>query len=157
MNKLFGLLGRPAYWLSWPLLYVYLRKSTRTRVLLIADNKALLVQNWLGSTWALPGGGLHSGEDSRVGAVREVREETGITLQPEQLQYLGSERIKHHGFTYQIERFVAELPQAFSPQPQQFEISQAKWFPLNEIANNRLAIDVENTIKIWSKGLNLVE
>ena len=36
--------------------------------------------------WALPGGFLEFGEDWKVGVVREVREETGIELDPEDVR-----------------------------------------------------------------------
>jgi len=37
--------------------------------------------------WAIPGGFLESGESLVEGAVREVREEAGIHLEPERLQF----------------------------------------------------------------------
>ena len=44
---------------------------------------AVLLARWVGSApprWTLPGGGLDHGEDPRVGAVREVEEETGYRV-----------------------------------------------------------------------------
>lgn len=35
--------------------------------------------------WLTPGGGIDSGEDTKDAAVRELREETGIVLSPDQL------------------------------------------------------------------------
>ncbi|NHC44633.1 NUDIX domain-containing protein [Motilibacter sp. K478] len=54
--------------------------------LLVADGCVLLlhvcdpVEPQLGSWWELPGGGLEPGEDERDAVVREVREETGLRL-----------------------------------------------------------------------------
>jgi 8-oxo-dGTP pyrophosphatase MutT (NUDIX family) len=39
----------------------------------------------LGHWWELPGGGLDAGESYAAAAVRELREETGIRLAPEQI------------------------------------------------------------------------
>ena len=37
--------------------------------------------------WAIPGGFMEQGETSAEGAARELREETGIRLQPEELDF----------------------------------------------------------------------
>lgn len=42
--------------------------------------------------WCLPGGGLEAGEDFRLAAVRELAEETGLVVAPDQLQSLGRTR-----------------------------------------------------------------
>jgi ADP-ribose pyrophosphatase YjhB (NUDIX family) len=49
---------------------------------------AILLARWVGSDpprWTLPGGGLDHGEDPRLGAVREVEEETGYRVELRQL------------------------------------------------------------------------
>lgn len=45
-----------------------------------------------GTWWFTPGGGLEPGENSRDGAVREVREETALVLRPENLGEVVLER-----------------------------------------------------------------
>ena len=42
----------------------------------------------LPNTWECPGGSALAGETSRQGAVRELREETGIAASPEELQFI---------------------------------------------------------------------
>jgi ADP-ribose pyrophosphatase YjhB (NUDIX family) len=45
---------------------------------------AVLLARWVGSDpprWTLPGGGLDHGEDPRLGAIREVEEETGYRVE----------------------------------------------------------------------------
>ncbi len=60
-----------------------------------------MVRSWVGSgKFGLPGGGLHRGEDERVGAVRELQEETGIRVQPSQLIKFMDLSQGDHGFTY---------------------------------------------------------
>ncbi|RKR90742.1 ADP-ribose pyrophosphatase YjhB (NUDIX family) [Micromonospora pisi] len=61
------------------------------RVLLLdAEDRVLLFHGWDPARpghryWFSPGGGLDPGESSVVGAVRELAEETGLRLAPEQL------------------------------------------------------------------------
>lgn len=93
MKKLLTLLGRMAFWASWPVLYIYMRGSRRTRVLVVCADEILVVKHWLGRDfWQLPGGGLHKKEDVVVGAARELREETGITVSTTDLRHLGSQQ-----------------------------------------------------------------
>lgn len=59
--------------------------------------------------WTEPGGHLESGESPEDGALREVKEETGITLNRSDLQYLGSKEVPAkdlvvHAFKAKIER-----------------------------------------------------
>lgn len=48
-------------------------------------SQLLLVETSYRRSWGLPGGGLHRDETSRQAAVRELKEELGLTVQPEQL------------------------------------------------------------------------
>lgn len=53
--------------------------------LIRADGKILLVEQRHSPGWALPGGLLNRGEDTAHGVVREVREEVGLTIDPDTL------------------------------------------------------------------------
>jgi 8-oxo-dGTP pyrophosphatase MutT (NUDIX family) len=65
------------------------RKKIAAGVALIYDNKILLIHptnsSWKKSTCGIPKGGLEPGEDPFEAALREVQEETGIQLSPEQV------------------------------------------------------------------------
>ena len=135
MRKVARLLGTATFFAALPLLYVYLRHGERIRLVLRCGEKVLVVKGWLGNgQWVLPGGGLHKNEEPVIGALRELREETGIELHAKQLSYEG----KHVGrestgitFTYHL--FVATIKEELVPQLQRHEISDAAWVPVTEV------------------------
>jgi ADP-ribose pyrophosphatase YjhB (NUDIX family) len=158
MKKALQFTGKVAFWLSLPLLYLYLHSSRRTRVVVVAEGQILLVKSWYGSgKWMLPGGGLHRGEDVQEGAIREVAEETAIRLLPEQLKAFGSAVHHGYGLHYGYERFYAELPKLLVVTPQRHEISEAAWFPIEAIDFNSVETDVIDTVEAWRGLQRLVE
>ncbi|MBR6273910.1 MAG: NUDIX hydrolase [Lachnospiraceae bacterium] len=53
------------------------------------DHKFLITRRardkkWAPGAWEVPGGGVRSGETSMEGIIREIREETGVTVKPEE-------------------------------------------------------------------------
>lgn len=139
MKQVVALLGSVGYWLTWPALYIYMRGSRRTRVLIIHEQKVLVVKQWLGrDTWHLPGGGLHKGEDPLVGSIREVQEEVGIALQPSQLRHIRSLQKRSSGIPYTAEYYATTLQQQPTLHLQAHEIRESSWIPLDDVV--RLAV-----------------
>jgi 8-oxo-dGTP pyrophosphatase MutT (NUDIX family) len=56
--------------------------------------------------WQLPGGGLEPGESVHAAALREAREETGLSVQPERIVYV-QEYVNPIEPFYQVEFIVA--------------------------------------------------
>lgn len=72
--------------IPWFLLHY---RPPRAYALIRYAGKTLIVRNWFGSgKWSFPGGGVHKGEDSKVGACREVFEEVGLVLSPKDIKFL---------------------------------------------------------------------
>jgi len=142
-------LGRAAYWLAWPALFVYLRIGARTRVLVVAEDQILLVQSWMGDAkWALPGGGLHRGERPQDGAVREVAEETGVLLDAKQIQLLNSGWYSSQGLASYCHFFAARVDRPMQPRHQRGEILAARWFSLADIAHIPTKPNVGHALKL---------
>jgi 8-oxo-dGTP pyrophosphatase MutT (NUDIX family) len=151
MRKFWVLIGTVVFWVSWPVLWVYLRIGARTRVLIMADNEVLVVKPFLGTgQWGLPGGGLHKGEDTVMGAIREVREETGINLKPAQLQAMHQARASHRGLKFKYFSFKVELNQKPSVKHQPVELLNIAWKPLNELTTQTVSEEVTDIINYYN-------
>ncbi len=149
MKHMWRKLGRIMYWVVWPGSWVYLRGSTRTRLLLLCGDELLLVENWLGNgQWNLPGGGLHKHEDPQTGLIREVFEETGITLDNNKLRQLGAEPFKHHGFSYTCYYFMAELERKPAVKHQRLEIVDSTWAARTDITSQQHSPDVIRALQL---------
>lgn len=66
--------------------------------------------------WTVPGGHLEDGEAPMTGALRELKEESGIEMEPHHLKYLGSEVVTGHaGAQLEIHMFRGTLPEGIEP------------------------------------------
>lgn len=156
MKRLVRALGILAFWLAWPVLWVYLRRGVRTRVLIEHNGKILVVKALLGTgKWQLPGGGLHRGEDPLHGAVREVLEETGLVLSLEQLRPLHegqfTSRATLHGLTFQYLGFFTSLDQEPSLSPQRTEITDIEWIKPQNLTIKTASKEVLTILGQWSQ------
>lgn len=155
MNLLWRFLGRVIWWLLWPAFWVYLSHSQRTRLLLVdKSGKVLVVKGWLASSdkWSLPGGGLHKSENPTDGLLREVREEVGLTLQPNQLRHLVSARIKNEGFSFDVHAYFAAVTDQPPLQLQRFEIIDAQWISSRDLSERNAEPDVLLAMQSWRGG-----
>ena len=119
------------------------------RVVLVADGRVLL-QNGFdparpedGTWWLTPGGGLNDGESVEEGAVREVHEETGLRLSPQQLGPVIATRVCLFDFERrryrQSETFFAVRVELFTPQHhgwdevEQRALLDHRWWSVDEL------------------------
>ena len=74
MKSLWTFLGRVGGVMTWPLVWVVIRYTTRSRVLIICGDEVLLLKGWLSTgRWGLPGGGIRRGEDPVEAVLRETK------------------------------------------------------------------------------------
>lgn len=126
------------------------------RVVLVADGRVLLQQGFDparpedGTWWLTPGGGLNDGESSEEGAVREVHEETGLRLSPEELGPVIATRVcffPFEGRRYrQSETFFAVHVEPFRPQHhgwdevEQRALLDHRWWTIDELRATHEAV-----------------
>lgn len=89
------------------------------RILLFTDtDPGMPGSRW----WITPGGGVEPGESDRVAAIREVSEETGLTLRDEQLIGPVVTRRVLHGYTDVV---IDQVDVFFAARVAAFEVSAA--------------------------------
>lgn len=106
-------------------------------VVLVRDSEAtgggrlLLLRQPPGTRWSLPAGLLARGETPAAGAVRELAEESGVQLRPEQLRQAVPAALVHHRGRWIDLVFEAEVPAATTPLAVDgAEVLEAGWHPV---------------------------
>lgn len=105
------------------------------------ENKVLLTQRHpskpKGLMWECTGGAIQAGESSLCGAVRELREETGLRADPENLYLIHSIRLKDRFVDTYAVRMNFALPQVVLDEQ---ETVQA------------ILVDWEELLALWAAG-----
>lgn len=109
-------------------------------IVLDAKQRLLVVQGRYSGKWSVPKGTLEEEEGYLEGALREIREETGLKLQPcdtDRLEYWGVNRARL--YLLQVDRNTPRL----RPKDDG-EISQAIWLDLGNLNELELIKDSAN-------------
>ncbi|GGY77037.1 NUDIX domain-containing protein [Streptomyces anulatus] len=106
-------------------------------VVLLAVGHVLLIQRrWYphAGSWALPGGHVDAGETSLQAAVRELKEETGITVPVDALGQVGAFDApgRDPRGRYVTVAYTATLPEPDAPTPLD-DAADARWWPLTDL------------------------
>lgn len=143
MNKIGRGCGRVLFWLTWPALGSYLRRTKRTRVVVISGDALLLTKGWISDgRWLLPGGGRHRGESAAASIRRELCEETGLELPIEAFEPQGSVSYQKHGFRFSDDFFIATIDERPPLRPQPYEIIAVAWVKIDESMTRECGADV---------------
>ena len=122
--------------------------------IIIEDARLLLVKRAhppLQAEWSIPGGVLEVGELMRQAAVREAREETGLTVEPGELLGVydrivrdADQRVQYHYvlIDFLCRRVAGDLAAAS-------DAAEVRWFGQEELAALNLA---EDTLDVIEKG-----
>lgn len=121
-------------WLGWPIFYLALNNTKRTRVIIAHKEQILLVQPRLSDrVWDLPGGGVHKRERDKTAACRELKEELGISSSTAQLYPIGSLDYTNRKITNKLIVYKLSLTKKPTLSLQKLEIRKAQWHSTKEI------------------------
>jgi 8-oxo-dGTP diphosphatase len=116
--------------------------------IVVADGAMLMVQRGRAPAkglWSVPGGRVEAGEYLSEALIREVREETGITIQVGELagifEVLGEEH-------YVILDYLATAASGSAPVPGE-DAAAARWVPLDEIPSLECTPRFVETMRAW--------
>lgn len=160
MNNNTKLLGRTIYWLVLPLLFIYLRNSRRSRIIVSKANEILLIKNWIGSgLYTLPGGGIKKNEKPENGIIRELREETGICLDLKQLRVLKPVHlVTDRGHKYHCYGFYANVEVDTKYSRHRLEIAEILWAkPKDVLGKYQLTSTSRALITTWLGNNHLID
>jgi len=101
--------------------------------LIIEEGKLLLVKRGIEpykGFWDIPGGFLNEKEHPRDGAIREAREETGLTIEPMEILDIFIDKYKGQGYTHNT-YYTANVVKGEVKAGD--DAVEAKWFPIDEL------------------------
>lgn len=111
-------------------------RYTADVVLLAASHVLLIERGWdpFKGRWALPGGHVDTGETSLDASVRELEEETGITVSAADLRQVGAFDApgRDPRGRYVSVAYTATLPTPVRPTAGD-DATAARWWPLNAL------------------------
>jgi 8-oxo-dGTP pyrophosphatase MutT (NUDIX family) len=158
MRKVLQFVGTVVFFGAWPVFWIYFRVGHgRTRVVLIHEDKVLVMKQWIGpGKWGLPGGGLHKGESMAGGAARELLEETSLQLDPRQLQHVGRATYRKYGHTFDYQVFVAKVGSS-SVRAQRIEVSELEWLRPGELRSHNSSPDTLEALRMVQQKTTLLQ
>ncbi len=121
--------------------------------IIIDNSRVLLVKRGhppLAGEWSIPGGALEVGEMVREAAMREVKEETGLSVEPSELLGVYDRVLRDDGgrilYHYVLIDFLCRRV-AGEPQPSG-DADEAHWFTEEEAGKLPLANDTAEVIRL---------
>lgn len=107
----------------------------------------LLVKNSYVPYYCLPGGYVRRGETAQEAALRELREEVGISAEAQQLERVLDQRHDWEGKHDHVEIFALQLPSRLDVQVDHREVVEAAWWAPERALSLRLFPPVRRVLE----------
>ena len=142
-------IGKIVYFFGYPLFRVLIKNTTRAYVIVIVGDEILLTKNWLGfqKKWRLPGGGVHAGEEPKIAAQRELREEIGLQTNEQNLVAIQEIPFRSK-FNYDYYLFTLNLPAKPKLTVDNKEILIAEFVALHNLSKMNISEEVANFVRL---------
>jgi 8-oxo-dGTP diphosphatase len=101
-----------------------------------------------GGTWGLPGGAIDSHEDSLTAALRETREETGVSA--DGVKVRGQITVSHGPWSYTTHVATVDSQRLLTPCAESLAL---EWVPIGVVTSRPLHPGLSDT---WSRLLSLL-
>src|ERR1041385_7655858 len=98
-------------------------------VMVWQGGEGLLVKNSYVPYFSAPGGYVHSNESGREAALRELREEVGVSVTPDRLEPVYDETHDWEGKRDHVEIYAVNLDERPSVTVDHREVVEASWLP----------------------------
>ena len=119
-----------------------------TNMCMVTDGTRVLVQNRVDPDWSgytFPGGHVEAGESFTDAVIREVREETGLTIEAPRLcgikDWPEEDGSRYIVLLYRADRFSGTLASSGE--------GEVSWVELNELRSLPLADSMENMLRVF--------
>ncbi len=141
MWHLYNWLGRAANRSLWFIFRVSPQPLPRVRIAVICEGQILLVKPWFSrQVWSLPGGGAKLHESLTIAAMRELNEETGISVSAGELHDAGVVMSDEGYAKFRVHCFVAYISASKARQLRttDAELIATAWHPLRALPHDRV-------------------
>ena len=126
---------------------------TLTNMCMVTDGTRVLVQNRVDPDWSgytFPGGHVEAGESFTDAVIREVREETGLTIEAPRLcgikDWPEDDGSRYVVLLYRAERFTGTLASSGEGEVSWVELDALRSLPLADSMENMLRVFLEEEL-----------